>query len=77
MSLSRLINSILTMLNGKLPAYCYYADDDDFSNFFDNLMEEDYEKIYDFLLNNEEITESDGNKRDVFYDYIYECYNYP
>lgn len=76
MSLSKLINSILTLLNGKLPSYCYYREDDDFSNFFQNLMEEDCEKIYDFLLNNKEITHSMQNKRDVFYDYIYKYYNY-
>jgi hypothetical protein len=77
MSLAMFVNRLLNLLHGKLPSYCYYTDGDDFSNFFNNLMEEDYEKIYDFLLNNEEIRDSKGNKRDVFYDYIYECYNYP
>jgi len=77
MSITQFVNRLLNLLHGSLPSYCYYSDGDDLSNFFDNLNDEDYEKIYDFLLLNEEIVESDGDKREIFLDYIYDFFNYP
>ena len=77
MSITLFVNRLLDLLYGKMPSYCYYSDGDNLSNFFNNLTVEDYDKIYDFLLVNEEIVESDGDKREIFFDYIHEFYNYP
>jgi len=76
MSIVIFVNQLLNILYGRLPSYCYYTDEDDISCFFNNLTPEDYEKIYNYLLLNEEIVESDGDKREIFENYIREFYNF-
>ena len=74
MSTATFINQILDMLYGKMPSYCYYTDGDDFSNFFNNLTDEDYENIYDFLVVNRKISESIKNKKEGVNNYIKNLY---
>ena len=74
MSTATFINQILDMLYGKMPSYCYYTDGDDFSNFFNNLTDEDYENIYDFLVMNRKISKSIKNKKEGVNNYIKNLY---
>ncbi len=46
------VNTFLNILYGKLPSYCYYAPEDDLSNFWNNVTEDHYEIIENFLVFN-------------------------
>ncbi len=46
------VNTFLNILYGKLPSYCYYQPEDDLSNFWNNVTEDHYEIIENFLVFN-------------------------
>ncbi len=46
------VNTFLNILYGKLPSYCYYEPEDDLSNFWNNVTEDHYEIIENFLVFN-------------------------
>ncbi len=56
------VNTFLNILYGKLPSYCYYEPDDDLSNFWNNLTNNDYEIIEDFLVFNNYINKKVNKK---------------
>ena len=61
------VNTFLNILYGKLPSYCYYDPDDDLSNFWNNLTEEHFEIIENFLVFNNYIDDHiiDNAKKNV------------
>jgi hypothetical protein len=51
------VNTFLNILYGKLPSYCYYYPEDDLSNFWNNLTEDHYKIIENFLVFNNYINQ--------------------
>jgi hypothetical protein len=52
------VNLFLNILSeSKLPSYCYYDSDDELHIFYNNLTNEDKQKIYKYLINNKYINQ--------------------
>jgi hypothetical protein len=65
------VNTFLNILYGKLPSYCYYEPGDDLSNFWNNLTNNDYEIIEDFLVFNNYINNKvDKKSKENVINYI-------
>jgi hypothetical protein len=65
------INTFLNILYGKLPSYCYYESNDDLSNFWNNLTEDNYEIIKNFLVFNNYILENNiSNSKENVLNFI-------
>jgi hypothetical protein len=47
------VNCFLNILSkSKLPSYCYYEDNNELHNFYNNLTNKDKQQIYKFLIIN-------------------------
>jgi hypothetical protein len=47
------VNKCLTLMHGKLPSYAYYQSNDEIINFWNELSDEYYPIIYNYLVENE------------------------
>lgn len=47
------VNKCLTLMHGPLPAYAYYQSNDDIINFWDELEDNYYPIIFNYLIENE------------------------
>lgn len=43
------VNYCMAMFYGKLPSYCYYFDNAEIYNFWNNLSNDEFKMIYDYL----------------------------
>ncbi len=69
------VNTFLNILYGKLPSYCYYEPEDDLSNFWNNLTEDNYEIIENFLVFNNYIKEHNiGKSKENVINFIKNIY---
>ncbi len=65
------VNTFLNILYGKLPSYCYYQPGDDLSNFWNNVTEDHYEIIENFLVFNNYINQRiTGKSKENVLDFI-------
>ena len=51
------VNKCLTLMHGKLPDYAYFQSNDEIINFWNELSDEYYPIIYNYLVENEFIDE--------------------
>jgi hypothetical protein len=51
------VNKCLTLIHGKLPDYAYFQSNDEIINFWNELSDEYYPIIYNYLVENEFIDE--------------------
>jgi len=55
------VNKCLTLIHGRLPSYAYYQSNDDITNFWNDLDDEMYPIIFNYLIENEFIDFQEDN----------------
>ena len=51
------VNKCLTLMHGPLPSYAYYQSNDDVKHFWDDLEDDYYPMIYNYLIENDFLDE--------------------
>lgn len=69
------------MFYDNLPSYCYYFDNLELDNFWNNLYDEEFEIIYEYLCSTNQIYEnndldpSDINNKQKVMDFVNEYFD--
>ncbi len=71
------VNFCLNMLYNKLPSYCYYFDNSELDNFWNNLSDEEVKMIYDYLCSKNQICSRNNytNNRKGVMDFVNGYFN--